>query len=202
MPADFANYRPVMFLYDPKKVPKTGFYHAASDSCFTSDGKPLIPPAATDETALGRWELSAGDAKKTGGVHVDVLADLEGRGPGNTEHGELSLATVFAGRARCLVTNRALRFTGTARNLGMTLEWKDPILAFSVPLSAITTVDPGKSNPFMALKWLRIELADLGTHISVMKASKANEKFGVSPLATSKNKEFATQIEEARRRLP
>jgi hypothetical protein len=30
MPADFANYRPVMFLYDPKKVSKSGYHHAAS----------------------------------------------------------------------------------------------------------------------------------------------------------------------------
>jgi hypothetical protein len=202
MPSDFANYRPIMFLYDPKKVSKNGYHHAASDTCFTSDGKPLIPPVEPTETALGRWELSTGDAKRAAGVHVDVLADQAGRGPGNPEHGELSLATVFAGRARCLVTDRALRFTGYAHRMGMTLEWKEPILAFSVPLAAITSLDPGKSNPFMTTsKWFKIELGDLGATISVSKVSKANEKFGVSPLATNKSKEFGAQIEEARRRL-
>jgi hypothetical protein len=202
MPADFANYRPAMFLYDPKKVPKNGYHHAASNTCFTSDGKPLIPPAEPGETALGRWELSTGDPKRVGGVHVNALVDEAGRGPGNPEHQELSLATVFAGRARCLVTDRALRFTGYAHRLGMTGEWSKSVLAFTVSLAEVTSLDLGKQNAFMtSKKWFEIELADLGTTISVAKASKANEKFGVNPFATNKSKEFGAQIDEARRHL-
>jgi len=200
MPKDLANYRPSIAVFDPKKISGPRACHEASDTYFSADGKPLTP-AGSDEIAIGRWELTTGDPKKPDGIHVDALADPEWRGPGNPEHGELSLATVFAGRARCLVTDRALRFTCYGHPLGISLEWTKPTIAFTVPLAAITSVDPGKSNAFMHFSWLKIELADLGTTISVAKAAKANEKFAVGVLSTNKSKEFAAQIEEARIRL-
>jgi hypothetical protein len=201
MPADFAGYQPVMFCYDPQKVPSSGSYHAGSDSAYTSQGNPAIPSSSSDETEIGRWELTTGSPNQAA-LHVDALVDQEGRGPGNPDHGELSPATVFAGDARCLVTTHAIRFTGYAgaiRNFGKA--GRGAVLAFTVPLTAITAVDAGRSNPFMTGKWLRIELGDLGTLVSVMKATKASEKFRSGVFATGKNKEFAAQIEAARRNL-
>lgn len=199
MPNDFVNYRPPMFLYNPKKVPKVGHHHAETDTCFSPDGSPLIPSGAPNETALGRWLLSVGDPSKADGFQVDIQADQSGRGPDNPEHGELRGATIFRGMGRCLVTNRSLRFTGYAHRIGISLEWKESVLAFTVPLAEVSSVDPGKSNAFAHLNWLTIELDGLGTTISVAKAEKANEKFGTGVLATNKRKEFAAQIEEARR---
>ena len=145
---DFANYRPSIAVFDPKKISGPRAYNEASDAYFSADGRPLTP-AGSDEIAIGRWELTTGDPKKPDGIHVDALADPEWRGPENPEHDELSLATVFAGRARCLVTDRALRFTCYGHPLGISLQWTKPTIAFTVPLAAITSVDPGKSNRFM-----------------------------------------------------
>jgi hypothetical protein len=190
-----------MYCYDPQKVSSDGSYHADSGSSFTSQGNPSIPTSSSDETAIGCWELTTGDPKQAG-MMVDALIDLDAHGPGNPYHGQLSPATVFAGDARCLVTSRALRFTGYAgaiRNFGKA--GRTAVLAFSVPLAAITAVDPGRSSAFTTGKWLRIELADVGTVVSVMKAAKANEKFRAGVFATAKNKEFAAQIDAARRSL-
>lgn len=202
MSRDFANYRPPIFVFDPKAITGARAFHTPSDTHFSADCKPLTPEGS-DETAIGRWELTTGDPKEPDGVHIDALADSEWRGPGNPEHGELSMATVFAGRARCLVTDRALRFTCYGHSLGITLEWNKPTVAFTVPLAAITSVDPGKSSAFTtSSSWLTIDLADLGARLSVAKAEKANEKFATGVFATNKRKEFAAEIEGARRRLP
>jgi hypothetical protein len=69
------------------------------------------------------------------------------------------------------------------------------------PARRDSSVDPGRSSAFRTSSWLKIELADLGTTISVMKAEKANENFATGVLSTNKSKEFAAQIEEARRRV-
>jgi len=201
MSADFAGYEPAMYCYNPQKVSSGGSYHAGSDSAFTSQGNPAIPSSSSDETAVGRWELTTGDPKQFG-MKVDALIDPEGRGPGNPDHGELSPATVFAGDARCLVTSRALRFTGYAGAiLNFGKAGRGAVLAFTVPLSAITAVDSGRSTAFTTGKLMTIELGAFGTVVSVMKAAKANEKFRSGVFATAKNKDFAAQIEAARRSL-
>jgi hypothetical protein len=200
MSADFAGYRPVMFCFSPLKVGPNGTHHAASDSAFTSKGNPALP-SSSDEVEIGRWELTSGDPKQPCAI-VDMLLDAQGRGPGNPEHGELTLATVFAGDARCLVTNKALRFTGYAGSiLNFGKAGPQAVLAFTVPLSAIARVDAGQSNAFYTGKPLNIHLGEWGSVVAVVKAAKANDKFRSGVFATSKNKEFAAQIESARGRI-
>jgi hypothetical protein len=63
MPKDFANYRPAIAVFDPKKISGPRAYHEASDTYFSADGKPLTP-AGSDESAIGRWELTTGEPKK------------------------------------------------------------------------------------------------------------------------------------------
>lgn len=200
MPKDFANYRPWITVFDPQKISGSSAYHEASDTYFSADGKPLTA-AGSDEIAIGRWELTTGDPKKPDGIHIDALADSEWRHQGTPITANCRWRPCLQG-ARCLVTDRALRFTCYGHPLGISLEWTKPAVAFTASLAAITSVDPGKSNAFMHSSWLKIELADLGTTISVAKAAKANERFSVGVFATNKSKEFAAQIEEARRRLP
>ena len=193
MPADFAGYLPVMWCYDPSKVGPDGSYHAESDAAYTSEGNPAIP-SSSDEREIGRWVLTSGDPKQPC-AYVDMLLDAQGRGPGNPNHDELSPATVFAGDARCLVTDRALRFTGYAgsiRNFGSA--GKNAVLAFTVPLSAITMLDAGRSNAVYTRKPLTIQLGQWGTVVTVIKAANANDKFRSGILATARNKEFAAQV--------
>jgi hypothetical protein len=200
MSADFAGYRPVVWCYDPAKVGRGGAYHGASDSAFTADGNPLIPDSS-DEVEIGRWELTSGDPKQPC-AFVDMMLDPEGRGPGNPERGEPSLATVFAGDARCLVTDKALRFTGySGRIVGFGTAGKRAMLAFAVPLITITEVDAGSSNAFQTGKPVNIHLGEWGTVIAVVKAAKANAKFRSGVFATAKNKDFVAQIESAREAL-
>jgi hypothetical protein len=131
---------------------------------------------------------------------VDMLLDADGRGPGNPEHGELTLATVFAGDARCLVTNKTLRFTGYAgRIINFGDAGRNAVLAFTVPLFAVTEVDAGRSNAFHTGKPLNIHLGDWGTVVAVVKAAKANAKFQSGVFATAKNKEFVAQVQTALR---
>jgi hypothetical protein len=197
MSADFAGYRPVMYCYDPSKVGANGMYDPSSDSAFTSQGNPAIP-SSSDEMQIGRWELTTGDPKQSCTI-VDMLLDDQGRGPGNPEHGQLTFATAFAGDARCLVTNKALRFTGYAgRILNFGKAGAHAVLAFTVPFSAITSVDVGRSNAFYTGKPLNIHLGEWGSVVAVVKAARANDKFRSGVFATSKNKEFVAQIESAR----
>lgn len=200
MPADFAGYRPVMYCYDSSKVGTNGWYDEASDSAVTAQGNPAIA-SSLGEVEVGRWELTTGDPKQACAI-VDMLLDDQGRGPGNSEHGQLTLATVFAGDARCLVTNKALRFTGYAgRILNFGNAGPKAVLAFTVPLSVITGVEAGRSNPFYTGKPLNIHLGGWGTVVAIVKAARANDKFRSGVFATAKNKDLAGQIEETRRRL-
>jgi hypothetical protein len=200
MSADFAGYRPVMFCFDPAKVDPNGTFHAASDSAFTAKGNPTVP-SASDEVEIGRWELTSGDPRQPCAI-VDMLLDAQGRGSGNPEHGELTLATVFAGDARCVVTDKALRFTGYAgRILNFGKAGPHAALAFTVPLSTITRVDAGQSSAFHTGKPVDIHLDEWGSLVAVVKAAKANDRFRSGVFATSKNKDFAAQIEDARRKL-
>jgi hypothetical protein len=200
MPADFAGYRPVMYCYDSSKVGANGWYDEASDSAVTSQGNPAIP-SSSGEVEVGRWELTTGDPKQACAI-VDMLLDDQGRGPGIPEHGQLTPATVFAGDAKCLVTNKALRFTGYAgRILNFGNAGPTAVLAFAVPLSAVTSVEAGRSNPFYTGKPLNIHLGEWGTAVAVVKAARANDTFRSGVFATAKNKDFAAQVENTRRRL-
>ena len=70
-----------------------------------------------------------------------------------------------------------------------------------VPLSAVTSVDAGRSNALYTGKPLNIHLGEWGTVVAVVKAAKANDKFRSGVFATSKNGDFASQIDGARQKL-
>ena len=195
---DFLSYRPPVHRFSPAEIGPEGRYDPFTDCAVTADGNPAIPPS-TDEVEISRWELAQGDGSPT--VHVDIPLDTDGRGIGSAEHGELTPATVVAGEAKCLVTTRALRFTAYSGKLLDKVKGSRTVLAFTVPLSVITSVDPGRSTAFYAATWLTIHLDEWDAVISVMKAERAGARFESGILATNKTKDFAAQIDAARVRF-
>lgn len=149
---------------------------------------------------MGRWHLSQGDNSPV--LWLDLPIDEAGIGAGGSEHGPLSVTTVLAAEARCLVTDRALRFacySGKVSRFGQLTG--TTAVVFQVPLDAISRIDPGRSNAFMTSSPLMIDIGEWNASVSVKKAAPANDAFGSGIFARAKNKDFAAQIEAAKRGL-
>ncbi|MCU1600518.1 MAG: hypothetical protein JWO22_1227 [Frankiales bacterium] len=194
MSADFDGYRPRFCCLNPYKMKSTQVFHPASDVAMTNKGLPAIPEGRS-ETPLSRWDFVIG-GKPASSMFVEI--DDQGRGAGNADHGPLRLREVFAGDAKCLLTDKALRiaaYSGSVLNFGKL--GVAAILGFTIPLAEVTNVDAGRSNPVYTARSFVIECRQLGAGLEIGKACTANEQFSSSVFATNKIRDFATDLTQA-----
>jgi hypothetical protein len=195
--ADLASLRPIMRSFDPTKIGAGGWYDDLTGCAVSRNVLPLVPEGAA-ERVIGRWDLSQGD--KSPVFWLDLPMDEEARGVGSAEHGTLEVRTAIAAEARCLVTDRCLRIACySGQSVGPGKLGKTAAVMLKVPLSEISNIDPGKSNAFSTGSPMTIVLGDWNAVISVKKAARANDKFSSGIFATAKNKEFAAEVDAARR---
>lgn len=197
MPADFKNYTPKTFCFDIRNIGPNGASDEGSDTAIAKSGHPVIP-SWSSERELGRWHMYEG-SRPSGSLFV--RKDADGLGPNNPSHGLIEQSLLYTGDFKCLVSDRALRFVGTAGEVSdFGTIGRNAVLAFTLPYDQVTEVGRGRSTAVTTSSATTIYCEAWDLLLTMIHATPANAEFDSGIFALSKLKRFVDQVAEARAR--